>query len=364
MKIGLLTCHSCLNYGANLQLFATVKSLEKMGHDIYAYDNRDHEASRCRDFVEKHVQLTKPCRTDDEFRQETIRLGIEVILVGSDAVLWLLPGKREGHGAYPNPFWLSWARDLPVRKALISASSMGVMFPKLSRKLRIALKKDLESFDYISVRDKWTLYFMMWLSIRGTDLTFDPTSALPDLVDFKSRSLPNGLNPKKYILFTFSNVNEADSWLADATAIAHTKGIKTCFVCHPDHLCSVKNVDVCISNVMDPLDWLTLLSNAAGYVGERFHPIVLSHFFKVPYLSCDYYSEGGMRSLFNFRSKTKDFCRRIGTNRFVVPSSIFFTKESAESAMVQLEQSAARTSGVNPAHFLSSLSLAIDKNAK
>jgi polysaccharide pyruvyl transferase WcaK-like protein len=100
----------------------------------------------------------------------------------------------------------------------------------------------------------------------------------------------------------------------------------------------VKNVDVCISEVMDPLTWLTLLSNAAGYIGERFHPIVLSHFFKVPYVSCDYYSQTGLRSIFNFRSKTRDFCQRVQTHRRLVPSKGFFAKESAESAITKLEQ--------------------------
>lgn len=361
MKIGVLTYHSCLNYGANLQLYATVKSLERMGHDVFAFDNQNCCAGVIRDFVITHVRLTRPCTTDEEFRQETIRLGIEVILVGSDAVLWFLPGKKEGHGAYPNPFWLRWARHLPVRKALIAASSMGVMFPKLNRELRVNLKKDLGCFDYISVRDKWTLYFMKWLGVQGADLTFDPTSALLELIDLRARPLPDGLNSKKYFLFTFSNADKADTWLGGATAIAHTIGMKTCFVCHPDHLCSVKNVDACISDVMDPLDWLALLIQSAGYVGERFHPIVLSHFFKVPYLSCDYYSESGFKYFLNFRSKTNDFCRRVGSLQYLAPSSVFFTKEYAESAIEKLALHMGLISEVSPSHFLSSLSCAVGK---
>mgnify|MGYP001817850758 CR=1 FL=1 len=89
MKIGILTCHSCLNYGANLQLYANVKSLEGMGHDVFVYDNRDYVPGPCRDFVVRHMKLTNACRTDEEFRAETLRLGLDTVLVGSDAVLWL-----------------------------------------------------------------------------------------------------------------------------------------------------------------------------------------------------------------------------------------------------------------------------------
>ncbi len=364
MKVGVLTCHSCLNYGANLQLFATVKTLERMGHEVYVYDNRDYVASKCWEFVEAHVHLTQPCGEDDEFRQETLRLGIDVILVGSDAVLWFLPGKKEGQGAYPNPFWLRWADGLPVRKALLAASSMGVMFPKLNHKLRAELKRDLGRFDYISVRDKWTLYFMKWLGVRGADLTFDPTSALPELVDLQARPLPTGLVQSKYMLFTFSDTVKADPWLKEATELAHDKGLKTCFVAHPDRLCSVNNVDVCISEIMDPMDWLALLGNAVGYIGERFHPIVLSHFFQVPYLSCDYYSQTGIRSVFNFRSKTRDFCQRVGNRLRVVPSKVFFTKESARNALLELEHAKVWYSAARASHSLSSLHLALGENEK
>ena len=354
MKVGILTYHSCLNYGANLQLYATVNSLNRMGHDIYVYDNCDYAAGKCRHFVETHVRLTRPCRTEEDFRQETIRLGIEAILVGSDAVLWFLPGKKEGHGAYPNPFWLRWAQDLPVRKALIAASSMGVMFPKLSRKLRAELKRDLGFFDYISVRDKWTLYFMKYLGVRGAELTFDPTSALPGLLDLNSHLLPGGLHSGKYLFFTFSNAEKADFWLENATKIAHSKGMKTCFVCHPDHLCSVNNVDVCISEIMDPLDWLALLNKATGYIGVRFHPIVLSHFFNVPYFSCDYYCESGIRSLLNFRSKTRDFVRRVNIRTpSIVPSSSFFKKVSVQEAFQRIESDwAGKNAGTERFQFI------------
>jgi hypothetical protein len=336
MKVGVLTCHSCHNYGANLQLFATVRSLEKMGHEVFVYDNRDYAESACRAFVVHHFKLTQPCRKDDEFRSETLRLKIDAIVVGSDAVLWFLPAKAEGLGAYPNPFWLRWAKDLPVRKVLLAGSCMGLMFPKIRGSLRAQIKQDLGEFDYISVRDRWTQLFVQWAGIRGSTLVFDPTSSLPNVFKPDASTLPEGLELGKYIVFTFSGVEKAAGWMRRMSTDAHAYGLKTCFIPHPDRLCRTEEVDYLLPEVMDPLDWLTVLSCSAGYVGERFHPVVLSAFYGIPFISSDYYSRSGPAALFNGRSKTRDFCKRIGALSDVIPADSFFSKRSPEAVLHRL----------------------------
>ncbi len=324
MRIGILTYHSCLNYGASLQLYASAKALERQGHEVFVYDNQENAEHACRRFAEGHFRLTEKCLVDEDFRSATLRHEIDTVLVGSDAVLWFLPNTAAGRGAYPNPFWLRWADDLPVRKALIAASCMGVMFPKCSRSQRQQIAKDLASFDYISVRDNWTEKFMMWAGVSSYDLVFDPTSCLPQLVDFSSASLPGGLERGKYIMLTFSESSRAESWLKRMTNEAHARGLKTCFIPHPDRPFAQAIADYCVEEVLDPLEWLALLANAAGYVGERFHPIVLSAFFRTPFVSSDYYSYSGLRSVLNIRSKTRDFCKRIGASKRVVPADRFF----------------------------------------
>lgn len=338
MRIGILTYHSCLNYGANLQLYASVKSLEMEGHEVFVFDNLDYSPGPIRDFVERHSRLTERCRTDIEFREETNRLKLDVILVGSDAVFWFLPKATQGQGVYPNPFWLRWAKDLPVRKAVLAASCMGVMFPKCSGILRRQIREDLSAFDYVSVRDRWTQSFMRWANVKGSDLIFDPTSSLPSIVDFSTSRLPVGLERGRYILLTFSSSERVARWLQELTDEAHARGLKTCFISHPDHLCAAPDVDISISELMDPLEWLSLLANAAGYVGERFHPVILSAFFGTPFVSCDYYSKSGLKAIFNFRSKTRDFCKRIGAEKQIIPADRFFTKMTAGDVFFLLDQ--------------------------
>lgn len=334
MKVGVLTCHSSLNYGANLQLFATVRSLEKLGHDVYVYDNRDSSENTCRSFVVREFRLTNMCRSDEDFRSETLRLAIELIIVGSDAVLWFLLGKKEGHGAYPNPFWLRWAKELPVRRVLLAGSCMGLMFPlKCGSVLRAQLRQDIATFDYVSVRDHWTLSFVRWLGVRGADLVYDPTVKLPDLFQPDVSALPVGLERGKYIVLTFSSVKEDDDWLEALTNEAHKFGFKTCFIPHPDRLCGAEHVDCLIEEVLDPLRWLSILGCAAGYVGERFHPVVLSAFYGIPFVACDYYSYSGYRGILNKRSKTRDFCKRIGALSDVHVANGFFKKVTPEEVV-------------------------------
>jgi hypothetical protein len=338
MKVGVLTCHSCLNYGANLQLFATVRTLEGLGHEVFVYDNFEYTENQCRSFVVEKFHLTGRCRKDEDFRSETIRLGIEVILVGSDAVLWFIPGQTEGFGAYPNPFWLRWAKDLPIRKALLAGSCMGVL-PIRCLKLRAQLKKDLNAFHYISVRDRWTLDFVKWMGIRKAELIFDPTSGLSNLFRPDATALPEGLEAKRYIMMTFSpDSTQHEDWFAEVTDQAHRHHLKTCFVPHPDRICTVENVDVVMDGIMDPLHWLSLLGCSAGYVGERFHPVVLSAFYGVPFISSDYYSRSGFASMMNGRSKTRDFCGRIGQVSRVLPADVFFKRTDPCSVLDSLSE--------------------------
>lgn len=50
MRIGVLTFHRALNYGAVLQCFALFKTLKSMGHDVEIIDYRPL-------FIERHRNL-------------------------------------------------------------------------------------------------------------------------------------------------------------------------------------------------------------------------------------------------------------------------------------------------------------------
>lgn len=337
MNVGVLTCHSSLNYGANLQLYATVHRLEEMGHTVFVYDNRESEESPCRNFVTHHFKLTQLCHTDDDFRAETIRLGIDVIVVGSDAVLWFNPSDNRGKGAYPNPFWLRWARDLPVRKAIVAGSCMGLMYFKCSKAVKAQLREDFAAFDYICVRDRWTQAFVRWAG-SAADLTFDPTSCLPGaLGDREVEGLPHDLEYQKYLMLTFTYPDEA--WITALSRLAADQGLKTCFIRHPDRTVDTYYGDVIIDEILDPLAWLNLLRGSVGYVGERFHPVVLSSFFSVPFISCDYYSRSGFWGMVSRkRSKTVDFCNRVGGASSVYPADSFYRQVSPATVLEHLNK--------------------------
>lgn len=47
MRIGILTLHSALNYGAVLQTFASVRFLQSLGHEVWVVDYRNAYVSKC-----------------------------------------------------------------------------------------------------------------------------------------------------------------------------------------------------------------------------------------------------------------------------------------------------------------------------
>ena len=133
MRIGILTYHAVSNFGANLQALSTYCFLQNNGHEPIvinwytkelenAYRNEVPECqNRCHEnFRNERFNMTRRCYNAKDIASEISRLGIESVIIGSDAVaqhftFWsrvtlskqtiIHVRKVTSDRLFPNPFW-------------------------------------------------------------------------------------------------------------------------------------------------------------------------------------------------------------------------------------------------------------------
>lgn len=320
MKIGILTYHSVGNFGANLQAYATYHVLNKMGHnakiiDYYPSEMEQVERKNCsniqfnehRAFIKKMTVLTNRCQNDEDLAETCIKEKFDHILIGADAVFLL--DKKVKDFKNPNPFWANWIftrKELSNTKvSSLSASSMGTNFNNFSKQEQEDLNQNLKGFNTLTVRDEWTKKEFQKLSQREIIVTPDPVSYL------KSTKKRNDKN--KYILFSAINnefINEI--WINNFIDKAHSEGLEVGLLPTTEGVLK-GNFDFTIDFPIDPLEWLEWIANSQGYVGMRFHPVVIAIFNEIPFVALDHYVRYKYRYIANKRtSKTYDLCKKYG----------------------------------------------------
>lgn len=171
MRVGILTYHDALSYGARLQALALQECIRSLGHEVSIIDYRGnvHTAMHWYDifrtrspwgfvnkynkyrmdcafrgFNGKYYHLTKSCTTETEL--QGVAAEFDALVVGSDQV-WQLRNFSDESRFDPN-YFLSFVKT-GVRR-ISYAASFGHEFPRT----RIAEEiEDLKKFDSLSVRE-------------------------------------------------------------------------------------------------------------------------------------------------------------------------------------------------------------------
>lgn len=162
MKIALLTIWKVGNYGAEMQTYATLKALQKLGHEVVVLDYRLKEERGVRDvFNTTLASLTPAQRKFEDFwknkipsskhfrTEEDLKNGLpsaDLYLVGSDQV-WN-PAITQARCL---EFFLSFTPKDARRAAY--ASSIGVSEWTANSQLTSRIKVELQKFDSISCRE-------------------------------------------------------------------------------------------------------------------------------------------------------------------------------------------------------------------
>lgn len=370
MKIGVLTYHWTCNFGANMQSYSVSKILESYGHEVYFinfvqedlenfYLDRGvtkHQMQKHEDFVELNMRQTRLCRTEEELIELCDEIGFDKLIVGSDSLWRVLTDGETSDVRYPNPFWMSWTERLkvPVPMISVSISSMGSWYIRQDKHTRKSMVQDLGRFESLSVRDTWTRWMIKLMSgfklnpIKSPDPVFGlPRVGFSELIDNELSEL---ISKRKYILVSsYKQYFDESVWQVFKEKI-NEKGYDLIELPHPEGSSGIV-VDETVNLPMSPSTWFTWLHHSSGYIGEKFHPIVVSLINSKPVIAIDNYTGTGLaKKGIYWQSKTYDLMRELGLLTHYYPinkvseikdiSSILdkFPKANAEKRVKNFEE--------------------------
>lgn len=234
MRIGILTFHRSINYGAFMQSYALSKTLQKR-YPNHIVEIIDFE------FLRKHNNYKKPPLRYPPFNLEYhikysrfqsslpllplskqafitdntdmlcdyIKDNYDIVIVGSDAV-WAFQKM-----SLDNPYWLFGSKLNGVIKMSYAASAFSTRFEKISDEEKGFIGERLSDFTYIGVRDNATKEFVESLNIgQEVFINNDPTFFLDPSSDRElyKKTLRKNLifSNKKKIAFMTRNMPHID----------------------------------------------------------------------------------------------------------------------------------------------------------
>lgn len=325
MKIGILTYHCVPNFGAQLQTISTVGFLKRMGHEPIVlhwypmeleqlYEGRiPQEQLHCHEvFTSDVLPVSRLCRTEDELVKEIERLNLDGMVVGSDALFKYTPSSVRNHplrklyrkirGVQPhwdlmegNPFFGHFAEKLTKKIPLcaFSVSSQNAPYRAMNAAETAYMKKGMDNFSFISVRDEWTKQMVEYVAHKSdVSITPDPVFSFNQnyygVLPTKEEILQKFSLPDNYVLLSFSKHYMKEDYIHQLAIELNHKGLTPVAFPMPEGLRDF-NLNRKISLPLNPLDWFALIKYSSGYIGERMHPIVVALHNNVPFFCFDEY---------------------------------------------------------------------------
>ncbi|NTV94334.1 MAG: polysaccharide pyruvyl transferase family protein [Thiobacillus sp.] len=319
----MVTHHWVPNFGANLQAYATVQALSDRGHDValvnfrplaleQRYQGRVSQEQRGahEDFVRRYFQQTDLVRDQSDFGRLVETGDFDLLVSGSDAVFRLQPQSQRADFVFPNPYWL-YLPSPGVRKATLSVSSMGCQFAKLSASERAGVKTALENLDYVAVRDDWTIEQLRLCGyageiVKSPDPVFYLRAMIEDISQKADRTSP-------YIAVSAGGWFGV-RWMREFKRIANSEGYRVVGLPTPEASYD-DPVDERIATPLGPFDWMRWIAESSGYLGARYHPVVVALLAMVPVLSTDKYHFSWWDKR---RSKNYDLMAEFGISQYCI----------------------------------------------
>lgn len=322
MRVGILTYHFVSNFGANLQTLSTFGYFKNAGHEPFIINWVPEDLEKYYEKVvpqeqnqafhqfakERYSRITKICRSSEDVAQVIEENGIELVVIGSDAVLTYIPILCRIHltrrglvyskpcvdSDFPNAFWGDFADYLvhPVKLAIMSGSAQNTNYPKILFK-KAQFQRALDRFSYISVRDVWTQSMIKKLSNGKIvpKITPDPVFAFNQNVkeQFSKEYILEkfGLD-ENYVLVTVDHKSISSEWKKQVELELKKKGLTAYEL--PQANKTAKNVlSHRLKFPIDPIEWYCLIKYSKGYIGELMHPVLCSLHNSIPLYVVDTY---------------------------------------------------------------------------
>jgi len=324
VRVGILTYHCVTNFGAQLQTLSTIgylrkKEIEPIVLNWFPQDLEDFYRRECPEvqfeeqfsFAQNGMPVSKLCRTLTELCSEIDRLELDAIFIGSDALFDYVPVKARRYFKYtrlkyiyrnitsnhdlPNPFWGSF-NDLVSKKipySGFSISSQNCPYKRLKKEELKEMKRLLNGFSIITVRDQWTKEMVEYISHRNDCfITPDPVFNFNNNVDYsidKDSLLKKYNLPENYILVSFYGNVLSDDYINQIVKNVESKTGISCVSFPMPRKLRRFSTEYAINLPLPTLDWYYLIKYSKGYIGELMHPIIVSIHNNVPFFCFDQY---------------------------------------------------------------------------
>lgn len=310
MKIGILTFHNAINYGAVLQCYALKEFLSQRGHDVQVIDYRvpaieDYKKllslsllykkngvikriaflllnfilyirkKRVIDVFDKYLKLRLNL-SKRVFSAQEIPTGYDCIFFGSDQI-W---NPRICDGFDPI-LWGQFKKDRT--KFIAYAASLGEL-SFLSDEQWTYVQKHIGVFDYVSVRENAVRDVLLEKTSSMIDCCIDPTLMIDDKV-LKANAVRPNIN--NYVLLY--NVTKDKKALNYACRIASKLNCQVVFVEVKPTVRLKKEKKVIYKTGISPDEFLGYIKYARLTIGNSFHLIALSIVMETNFYSLDSY---------------------------------------------------------------------------
>lgn len=308
MKVGIITFHWATNYGAVLQSYALCRYLSELGNDVRIIDYypSKYKKSFVNAFLTKHLHLI-PGRLKEISKEKQIEsfrsahlnrtqyfssgkklknFDFDCYICGSDQI-WNESFLQYGECGMASSYFLDFA---PADKIIASyAASFGTV--RYSERLKPHIKKCLDRFDFISVRENTAVNILIDIGIEACRVVPDPTLLL-DKSDYEKLLLSNGKENKYNFVYMLHRR------LSDAENVMKALDENENIVCD--------NIGI--------EEWLTNIYYAEHVITNSFHGVVFSIIFEKPFTALLIDGSGMNDRLLTLLEKL-DLTDRISTDK-------------------------------------------------
>ena len=296
MKIGIITFHRAVNYGAVLQAYALQHALEGLGAQAEILDYRNRYIESCydpyslkgnklkalakiallggvrrkkneafRSFNKKYLRLSESVYKDSEQLAGAEKF-YDAFITGSDQV-W-----NTGCADFDPAYFLTFVKDKKKKNSY--AASFGLT--EIPKEYEAEYKKRLAGYRQISVREAQGRALVKELTGRDVPVVLDPTLLLTEK-DWAAAA--HDIPHKGYILLY--SVLESDGMFAYARRLSKETGLPVLYLNDK----SFENRDLQYVRGASPEEFLGYFKNADYVITNSFHGTVFSVIFKRRFLS-------------------------------------------------------------------------------
>lgn len=302
MKIGILTFHRAINYGAFLQAYALKKFIESLGYDVSIIDYWPNEHSAAynlfppaswwkvrplwtnikatiytalcfHSMYERKIKMERlmriylnlPQRPLYKHKNELNKLSYDCIIYGSDQIWW--KSSIPNYEGFDDVYWGEHiSKDI---KKIAYAPSMGIM--ELNAKDRNFIREKLPNFYALSARETSLSDIIKQLTFKTVDVVLDPVFLIPSK---EWEHLCKSVNEDKYILYY--NLIPSKEGQEQVDILCKHFGCR--FIELTGRVNALKRGKR-YQQTLDAIEFISLIKNATFIITSSFHGVAFSILF-------------------------------------------------------------------------------------